>query len=125
MIMSTQFSCRSAAIAAAAVTAALLAFAPALAGSISSTAGPDPILSGAPADPCAASAGADYVAGVDANGNAVAPADASSPDLLGSNRVLVTVPLKKHARGAGEATVAVDLAKLAPPSCTPPAPRRR
>jgi hypothetical protein len=123
--MSTQFNCRGAAITAATVAAALLAFAPALAGSISSTTGPDPILAGPPADPCAASAGAGYAAGVDANGNAVAPADAASPDLLGSNRVLVTVPLKQHTRGAGEATVAVDLAKLAPPSCAPPAPRRR
>ncbi len=93
------------------------------AGSISSDSGPDPILMGEPPGPCAAgTAGADYVAGVDATGQPVAPADTASRDVLGSNHVLVTVPLKNRAHG--EATVDVDLAKLAPPSCAPQARRR-
>jgi hypothetical protein len=94
----------------------------AIAGSIARAAGPDPVLTGAAPGPCAV-VGPDYVDGVDATGPPVAPAGVSSPDVLGSSHALVTVPLRQHRRG--EVTVAVDLARLAPPPCKPPPSHRR
>ena len=66
---------------------------PALAGSIVQPSKPDPLLDSGPTDPCAA--GADYAAGVDANGKPVIPADVAGgrvplPDTvaipIGTNR---------------------------------------
>jgi hypothetical protein len=98
---------------AGAVAAVFFAVGQGSAGQISSRQGPDPILSGAPPGPCAeAAAGADYVAGVDATGHAVAPADETSAPLP-DKEVLVTVP----SRRGRDVSVPVDLARVAPPSC--------
>lgn len=92
--------------------------APSLAGTVDRLpAGPDPILEGDAPGPCAtAASGADFASGVDANGNPVVPAEGPGTNTaMGEGRVLVTVP-RSHGR---EVTVPVDLAQLAPPSCTP------
>jgi hypothetical protein len=108
----------------AAIVLCLVAFgvaAPGIAGTVDRhPAGPDPILEGDAPGPCAtAAAGADFAPGVDANGNSVAPAEGPGTNTaMGEGRVLVTVP-RQHGR---DVTVPVDLAQLAPPSCTP-APR--
>lgn len=60
-------------IAAKAAVVAALTISAAWAGPITQPAKPDPLLDGGPTTPCAA--GADYADGVDANGQAVAPAD--------------------------------------------------
>jgi hypothetical protein len=52
---------------------ALLAAAPALAGTMAQPHKPDPLLDGGPTAPCAA--GVEYAAGSDVNGNPVPPAD--------------------------------------------------
>jgi hypothetical protein len=77
---------------------------------------PDSILNGPPAEPCVAVlAGPSYVPGVDATGAPVVPAEGESAHPgLASKRVEVAVP-----RGnGGEVMAEVDLAGLAPPSCT-------
>ena len=114
--MQKQENVRLAARIAVAVTAVFLALGQGSAGEISSRHGPDPILTGAPPGPCAdAAAGPDYVAGVDATGNAVAPADDpdSTAPMPAGKEVLVTVP----SRRGREVSVPVDLAQVAPPSC--------
>ncbi len=92
-------------------------FSPSLAGSIDSRpAGPDPILTGEAPGPCAAAAGdSAYVPGVDASGNAVAPADPDAGTGMGEGKVLVSVP-RRH---GADVSVPIDLAQLAPPSCNP------
>src|SRR5689334_3959545 len=93
--MWTQDNYRGAARMAVAVAATLLALAPVSAGSISRNSGPDPILTGPTPGPCAqAAAGPDYVAGVDATGNPVAPADETVAPLP-DKEVLVTVPSRR------------------------------
>ncbi|MEI9884951.1 MAG: hypothetical protein WDN08_00390 [Rhizomicrobium sp.] len=78
--------------------------------------GPDPILAGPAPGPCAAAAAdSAYTPGVDATGNAVAPADPEAGTGMGAGKVFVTVPRR---RGA-EVGVPVDLAVLAPPACNP------
>ena len=57
-------------------TLSLLMAWPVLAGTIVQSSKPDPLLDDGPTDPCAA--GVDYAAGVDANGQAVAPADVAA-----------------------------------------------
>ena len=116
--MFAQYNCRRATRVAAAVTAAVLAVAPVSAGSISSNSGPSSSLTGEAPGPCAqAAAGADYVAGVDATGNAVTPADlpGSSAPLPAGKEVLVH-PNGSRRVGA-DVEVPIDLASVAPPSC--------
>jgi hypothetical protein len=81
--------------------------------------GPDPILSGPQPGPCAsAMAGPDYVAGVDATGNPVVPADGSSSATPPPGTAHVRVPVRgSHGE---EVDANVDLAALAPPTCEPP-----
>ncbi len=99
---------------AAATLATFLALGPVAAGEISHNSDPDPILSG-DGKPAPCRQGAAYVAGIDADGNPVAPAETESPDILGDRHALVTVP--SQGRQGGDVTVDVDLAKLAPPTC--------
>lgn len=116
--MFAQYNCRRATRVAAAVTVAVLAVAPVSAGSISSNSGPSPILTGEAPGPCAeAAAGADYVAGVDATGNAVAPADlpGSTAPLPAGKEVFVHPNGSRH--GGADVEVPIDLASVAPPSC--------
>jgi hypothetical protein len=116
--MWTQDSCRVAALWLGAVTALAIAVAPVSAGSISRDSGPSPILAGPPPGPCAdAAAGADYVAGVDATGNAVTPADlpeSTAPLPAGKE---VYVHPNSARRGGVDVDVPIDLGSVAPPSC--------
>lgn len=117
--MWTQDNYRSALLAAAAVTAGLLMAWPVSAGSISSNSGANSILTGPAPGPCAeAAAGADYVAGVDATGNAVPPADLpdSTAPLPAGKDVLVHPRGSRHGYG-NDVEVPVDLGSVAPPSC--------
>ncbi len=104
----------------------VLAAGAARAGSIApDTSGPDPILNPAPGACAGATGGAEYVGGVDAYGNPVAPADDGAAAMpLASSTAIVTVPRKGggHHGDAGDVSVAVDLNALAPPSCRPNAP---
>jgi hypothetical protein len=115
-----------------AVTLVLMAAQPLMAGTIAQPAKPDPLLDGGPTAPCAA--GADYAAGTDANGAAVAPADVGSRPIPVPGAV--AIPLNQASGGrdghskpdAGQrdsAYVSIDGAKLAPllnpPPCTTPA----
>ncbi|MBL6939209.1 MAG: hypothetical protein ISS15_03615 [Alphaproteobacteria bacterium] len=116
--MWAQDNYRAAVRLAAAVAAASLAFAPVSGGTISSNSGPSPVLTGPALGPCAqAAAGADYVAGVDATGNAVTPADLpeSAAPLPAGKEVLVS-PNRGH-RGGVDVEVPIDLGSVAPPSC--------
>jgi hypothetical protein len=112
---------------AAAVAALGLALAPVSAGSIASNSGPSSILTGEAPGPCAqAASGADYVSGVDATGNAVAPADlpGSTAPLPAGKEVLVHPRSSQHGGGA-DVEVPVDLGRIAPPSCDPHASHNR
>lgn len=79
---------------------------PALAASVVQPSKPDPLLDSGPTDPCAA--GADYAAGVDANGQAVIAADVAGgrvplPDTvaipIGANRARPLAPGQGRGRG--------------------------
>jgi len=121
--MWTQHNYRTATWTLAAVAAAVLTLAPVSAGSISNNTGPSPILTGEAPGPCAqAAAGADYVSGVDATGNAVAPADlpGSTAPLPSGKEVDVHIR-----RGGRDIEVPVDPSKVAPPSCDPHASHSR
>jgi hypothetical protein len=104
----------------------LLTAFPAAAATMAGPSKPDPLLDGGPTTACAA--GADYAAGIDANGNAVVPAD------VGAQRVPVpdeiAIPLARGSQGgrvrptAGNSDyVSLDGKKLAPllnpPACKP------
>jgi len=115
--MWTQDNYRSATRRAAAVAAVILALAPVSAGTISS--GTSNILAGDPPGPCAqAAAGAGYVAGVDATGNAVEPADlpGSTAPLPAGKVVYVHPRSSQHGHG-NDVEVPIDLGSVAPPSC--------
>ena len=103
----------------AAVTAMLFVALPVSAGSISSNSGPNPILTGEAPGPCAeAAAGADYVAGVDATGNAVTPADLpGSTAPLPAGKVVYVHPHASHHGYGSDVEVPVDLGSIAPPAC--------
>ena len=83
----------------AALAWALLAVAPALAGSITQSSRPDPLLDGGPTDPCAA--GADYAAGTDVNGNPVVPADVAGGRVPLPDTVAIPIP-QNRARASGQ-----------------------
>ena len=116
----------------------LLAGQPVIAGAIAQPAKPDPLLDGGPTAPCAA--GADYAAGADANGTAVAPADVGSrpvpvPDAIAiplnqgrrdqGHRDRRDAPSRSSSANPDSAYVSIDSSKLAPllnpPPCTMPA----
>ncbi len=84
------------------VAAAILASGPAIATATK----PDPLLSATPQTAC--QAGADYVPGVDADGDAVVPADVGAAKVAGAAQVVM--PLPGRHRGA----VVLDGAKLDP-----------
>jgi hypothetical protein len=98
------------------VLVGLLLAAPALAGTITGRADPDPLLGGGPATPCAA--GVDYAAGADVNGDPITAAD------LGARPVpmpdAIAVPLARPAGrmrfdpGGESAYVTLDGRRLEP-----------
>ena len=82
----------------AALVLPLLMALPVLAGSIVQPSKPDPLLDAGPTAPCAA--GVDYAAGIDANGNAVAPADvAARPVPLPDT---IAIPIARNGVRAGQ-----------------------
>ena len=104
------------------VLVGLLLGAPALAGTITGRADPDPLLDGGPTTPCAA--GVDYAAGADVNGDPITAAD------IGARHVpmpdAIAVPLARSGgrtrfAPAGEsAYVSLDGRKIAPLLNPPP-----
>jgi hypothetical protein len=115
-----------------AIILVLMAAQPLLAGTIvAQPAKPDPLLDGGPTAPCAA--GADYAAGTDANGAAVAPADVGARPVPVPQAIAIPLNQGRHRDGSSRpnsgnpdsAYVSIDGAKLAPllnpPPCTAPA----
>ncbi|HWA69064.1 MAG TPA: hypothetical protein VG821_04435 [Rhizomicrobium sp.] len=97
------------------VAVAFLLVNPALAGSISRPAPPDPLLDGGPVPACAAQP--DFAAGTDAVGGGVAPADVAQAPVPVPDQI--AVPLARgrgrHGAAAGaDAYVSLDGRKLAP-----------
>ena len=125
----TQFNFVSWKFGTLAVTLALMAAQPLMAGTIAQPAKPDPLLDGGPTAPCAA--GADYAAGTDANGAAVAPADVGSRPVPVPDAIAIPLNQGRGGQdgqpkpGRDSAYVSIGGAKLAqllnPPPCTTPA----
>jgi hypothetical protein len=135
----TQFNFVSRTLGALAVLVPLAGNLPVLAGTIAQPARPDPLLDGGPTSPCAM--GAEYAAGSDANGAAVAPADVGARPVPVPDAI--AIPLNQGRPGQGHrdgrfrsasrqpgsapdsAYVSIDGRKLAPllnpPACTNPA----
>ena len=102
----------------------LLAAFPVAAGTMAGPSKPDPLLDGGPTTACAA--GVDYVAGSDANGNDVVPADVGASAVPVPDQI--AIPLARNSQGGrvrpttgNSAYVSLDGRKLAPllnpPSC--------
>jgi hypothetical protein len=108
-----------------AIAILVLAVFPAAAGTMAHPSKPDPLLDGGPTTAC--TAGADYAAGTDANGNAVVPADVGASAVPVPDQIVIPVGTAQTRRGinpatgAGGAYVSLDGKKLAPllnpPAC--------
>ena len=81
------------------LVAASAAWAGAGTGSITQPSRPDPLLDGGPTDPCAARL--DYADGVDANGNAVVPADVEARPVPLPDSIAVPIG-NNRTRGPGQ-----------------------
>ena len=121
-VQQTQFSVAKRTKATLVIAGVLLLSLPVRAGGIIADSKPDPLLNDGPTTACAA--GADYAAGIDVNGRAVAPADVAVPPVPVPGAI--AVPLAKNRRGGrprqgDSAYVSLDGKKLEPllnpPAC--------